>query len=85
MLGFIIGAASGVIQFWMLSKFTGAIILGKLNSKVVLFAVSQFILPLIVLLCCSLLLPLSLLWAGVGMAVSLIFCAVIKFLLTPKA
>jgi hypothetical protein len=80
LLGFIIGSASGVVQFWMLSKFVGSVISGNLNTNAVLFAVSQFLLPLITLLSCGLLISQSLLWAGIGMAASLIVGSIIKFL-----
>ena len=89
LLGLIIGAASGVLQFWLLSKFTAVVTDGntaggKLNNKMVLFAVSQFLLPLLVLLGCALLLFDGLLWAGAGMAASLIICAAARFLISRR-
>jgi len=90
LLGFVVGAASGILQFWLLSVFTAAATGGnaaagsKFNYKTVLFAVLQFLLPLLVLLACALLLFESLLWAGVGMAASLIICAVARFLISRR-
>ena len=82
MPGFIIGVVSGAIQFQMLSRFTCAISLGDINTKIVLIAVAQFLLPPVVLICCTLLLPQGLLWAGIGMAATLIICAVTRVVLT---
>ena len=84
MLGFIIGAATGMASYWLLYRFTCAVTCGKINNKVILIAVSQLFLPLIVLVCCALLLHQSLLWVGVGIAASLIICAVARFLFTFK-
>jgi len=84
LLGFFIGAASGVLQFLLLSKFTGAVTGGKFNNKMVLLAVSQFLLPLLVLLGCAFLLFESLLWTGIGMAGSLIICAVVRFVVSRR-
>ena len=84
MLGFIIGTASGIGQFWLLSRFSAAITRGKINNKVVILAISQFLLPIIVLVCCALLFPQNLLWIGAGMAASLIICAAVRFLFVLK-
>ena len=84
MLGVIIGAASGIVQFLLLSSFTRAATHGKISGKAVFIALFQFLLPLIVLLCCALLLSQSILWTGVSMAASLTICAVSRFLLTLK-
>jgi len=85
MPGFVIGAAAGAVQFWILSKFTGAVIRGRFGNKTVLFAIVQFLLPFIVLLGCAFLLPGSLLWAGVGIAASLTISALIRFLITIRS
>ena len=86
LLGFFLGAASGVIQFWMLSRFTKAVTNSQgrisFNNKFVLLAVSQIFFPMIILACCALLLRQSLLWIGVSMAASLIVCAIARFLST---
>ena len=81
LLGSIIGAASGVLQFWMLSKFTKAVTDGGFDKKAVMFGVIQFFLPLAVLLGCAFLLDGALLWAAAGMAAVLIVASFIKFLL----
>jgi len=84
LIGFIIGAASGAAQFMMLSKFTNAVTGGALNIKAALFGISQFFLPLVVLLCCAMLLPDGLMWSGIGMAASLIICSLVKFIRSLK-
>ena len=84
MLGFIIGAISGVIQFLLLSKFIDEITRGKMTNKAVIFAVSQFLLPLIVLISCALLLSQSLLLTGISMAATLIILAIIKLFLSVR-
>lgn len=85
MLGLVIGAASGAVQFWMLLKFVNAVTGGILNTKAVLLGVFQFFLPLVVLLSCALLFPGSLLPAASGMAGALIICAVTRFLITIRS
>lgn len=76
MPGLFIGIASGAFQFWMLSRFTRSVTTGKFGVKTVPIAVAQFLFPFIVLIGCAFLLTDGLLWAGVGMAVVLIACAV---------
>lgn len=83
--GLIIGAASGAIQFLILSKFTRAVTGGTLSVKSALFGVLQFFLPLIVLLGCALLFPKGLMWSGIGMAATLIACALVSFILRLKS
>ena len=85
LLGLIIGVVSGVLQYWMLSKFTGAVTGGALDNKAVLFGVGQFLLPLAVLLCCAFVLNDSLLWAAIGMAASLTLCALARFVIARSA
>ena len=89
MLGFLVGAASGILQFWLLSGFTAGVTGenaagSKFSYKTVLFGVSQLLLPMLVLLGCAILLYESLLWAGAGMAASLIICAVARFLISRR-
>ena len=79
MIGLLIGAISGAVQFWMLAKFTASVTSGSITVKSVLLGVFQFFLPFIVLLCCALLLPDGLMWSGIGMAAELIICALLKF------
>ena len=80
-IGLLIGAASGILQFWMLAKFTKAVTGGALDKKSALLGAGQFLLPLAVLLGCAFLLNDSLLWAAVGMVVALIVCAVAKYIM----
>ena len=84
LIGLAIGAVSGVLQFWMLSRFTKAVTGGGLDKKAVLFGVCQFLLPLIVLLACAFLIRDSLLWAAIGMVVVLVLSSFVKFFLTKK-
>jgi len=83
-LGLAIGAASGVIQFYLLMKFTGSITGGKPGGKTVLFALTQFLFPFAVLLLCAFFLSESLMMIGIGMAAALIACAVIKYIFFTK-
>jgi len=85
LLGLIIGAASGVLQFWMLARFTKAVTGGGLDKKAVLFGVCQFLLPLVVLLGCAYLFYNALLWAAVGMIAVLVVCAVARFIFAKKS
>lgn len=85
MLGFIIGAISGLVQYWLLSKFTGNVTRGKASGKTVLFAITQFLLPFVVLVGVAFLLPDDLMFAAIGMASALIVGAVIKFFFASKA
>jgi len=84
-LGFVIGAVSGTVQFFLLSKFTGAVTGGKSGKRTVLFAVTQFLLPFAVLLSCAFLLSDGLLLVGIGMAAALIVCAAVRFFITSRA
>ena len=84
LIGLIIGVVSGILQFWMLVRFTKAITGDGLDKKAVLFGVCQFLLPLIVLVGCAFLLRGSLLWAAIGMVVVLVSCSTIKFVFIKK-
>ena len=85
MLGFLIGAVSGVIQFYLLLKFTTSVSGGKISGRTVIFAITQFLFPFAVLLLCALFLNENLMWVGIGMAASLIISAVVKFVFMSKA
>ena len=85
MLGFFIGAVSGAIQFYLLLKFTTSLSGGKMGTRTLIFAITQFLFPFAVLVACAFLLSDALMWVGIGMAASLIICAVVKFVLTSKA
>ena len=78
--GLIIGAASGVLQFWMLAKFTKAVTGGGFDKITALLGVAQFFLPLAVLLGCAFLLNGALIWAAAAMAAVLVIASFIKFL-----
>ena len=84
MIGFFVGVASGVVQYLLLQKFTGFVSKGKLNGKAIMFAIVQFLFPFAVLVACAFLLGESLMWVGIGMAASLIICAVVRFVITAK-
>ena len=79
LIGLILGAASGVVQFWLLALFTRAVTGGGLDRRAVFLGVFQFFLPFAVLVGCAFLLRDALLWAGVGMAVSLSLLALIRY------
>jgi len=83
-LGLFIGVISGTVQFFLLSKFTGALTTGKMNNKTILFAITQFLFPFAVLVVTAFLLQDSLMWTGIGMGVALLICAAIKFILTSR-
>ena len=85
MLGFIIGAVSGVVQYLLLSKFTGSLTGSKFGKKTVLFAVTQFLFPFAVLVVCAFLLSDELLLVAIGIASALIISAVIKYIVTQKS
>jgi len=84
-LGFIIGAVSGIVQFFLLSKFTSSVTGGKSGKRTVLFAITQFLLPFAVLVVCAFLLSSELMLAGIGIAAALIICAAVKFFIVSKA
>ncbi|MCL2426975.1 MAG: hypothetical protein FWD05_11645 [Oscillospiraceae bacterium] len=82
-----IGVVAGVIQYLLLQLFTGTLTKGKgkVGGRSVLYALTQFLFPFIVLVVCALLLVDSLMWVGIGMASALIICAVTRFIITAKA
>lgn len=80
MIGFLIGAASGALQFWLLSRFTRAITGGGFNAKSALMGAGQFFLPIAVLLAIAAFMREWLLAAALGMAAALIGCALAKFI-----
>ena len=83
-LGLVIGLVSGIVQFVLLAKFTGAVTGGAFSKKSVLFALSQFLLPMVVLLCCAAFLKKSLIWAAVGITVALVALSLVRFRLAKK-
>jgi len=80
MLGFIIGVASGAIQYFLLTKFTGSVTSGKLTNKAVLFGLVQFLLPFTVLVGIAFLLPDELMLAAIGMGGALLVSAIVRFI-----
>ena len=84
MLGFFIGAASGTVQYFLLSRFTRSVTGGKFGKKGVLFAITQFLFPFTVLLICAFFLSAELLMIGIGMAASLVVCALVRFFIVSK-
>ena len=85
MLGFVIGAVSGTVQYFLLSKFTGSVTGGKFGKKGVLFAITQFLFPFTVLFISAFFLSAELLMIGIGMAASLVVCALVRFFMVSKA
>ena len=83
-LGLFIGIASGVVQFFLLLKFTTSVTGGKVSGKTVIFAVTQFLFPFAVLLSCALFLNVNLMWVGIGMAAALVGSAIVKFVILSK-
>jgi len=81
-----IGLVAGVVQYLLLQKFTGSVTKdqGKSRGRGVAFALAQFLFPFVVLVACALIYADSLMWVGIGIASSLIVCAVIKFIITSK-
>jgi len=81
-----IGVIAGVIQFLLLQLFTGTLSKskGKVSGRSVLFALTQFLFPFVVLVACAFLLVDSLMWVGIGMASALIICAVTRFIITAR-
>jgi len=80
----LIGVATGAVQFFLLFKFVTSVTGGKTGTKTLLFAITQFLFPFAILVICAFLLPDSLMWIGIGIAASLITCAVVKFVLFSK-
>ena len=79
-IGLLVGIVTGIIQFYLLQKFTGAVSMGKITNKTVIFALTQFLFPFAVLVVCAFLIGDSLMWVGIGIAAALITCAVIRFI-----
>jgi len=83
-IALIFGIATGVVQFFLLYKFVTSVTGGKTGSKTLIFAVTQFLFPFVILVICAFLLPGGLMWLGIGAAASLITCAVVKFVFMNK-
>lgn len=85
MLGFVIGAVTGAVQYFLLSKFTGGLTRGKVTGKTILFALIQFLMPFIVLVAVAFLLRDQLVFTAIGMASALMISAIVKFIFVSKA
>jgi len=79
MIGLLIGFLSGAVQFFLLQKFVGTLSKGQVSNRTVIFAVTQFLFPFIVLVICGFFIGDSLLWVGIGMAAALIAGGVLRF------
>ena len=79
-----VGLATGVVQFLLLYKFVTSVTGGKAGIKTLIFAITQFLFPFVILLTCAFMLPGGLMWLGIGTAASLVTCAVIKFVFMTK-
>lgn len=79
-IGFIIGIIAGFVQFLMLFKFTSSVTGGGFSGKSVIYAVIQFLIPLAVLLLCAFVFRELLLPTAIGITVSLVSGAIIRFL-----
>ena len=79
MIGFLIGAAAGAVQFWTLIRFARLITSSDAMKQAVLFGLLQFFIPLVVLVCVGLLAENYLLPAAIGIAAVLIVGALAKY------
>jgi len=75
----LIGVVTGIVQFYLLYKFVTSVTGGKAGTKTIIFAITQFLFPFAILVICAFLLPNSLMWVGIGVAASLITCAILRF------
>lgn len=92
-LGLIIGAAVGAVQFLMLSRFTAKVTEsaknaardnteGGMGGGFMLTGIFQWILPFAALILVGLFYRDALMWAGVGMATVLIVSVIVKIIMT---
>jgi len=80
----LIGIVTGGVQFFLLYKFVTSVTGGNVGIKTLVFALTQFLFPFAILVICAFLLPNSLMWVGIGIAASLITCAVVRFVKVSK-
>ena len=85
MLGFIIGLASGTVQFLLLLKYTGSAKKGKAGIKTILFLVTQFLLPFTVLVAYAIFLGDDILLVVAGMAAVIVVGSLIRFFIVSRA
>jgi len=79
-----VGIATGAVQFFLLYKFVTSVTGGRTGIKTLIFAVTQFLFPFAILVILAFLLPNNLIWAGVGIAASLITSAILRFIKVQK-
>lgn len=82
--GFFIGLAAGLVHFYVLSRFTAMVTGGSFTMRTAALGIVQFLIPMAALLLCALLLRGQLLWAGIGMAGTLITSSTVKLILTGR-
>ena len=80
----VVGIATGAVQFFLLYKFVTSVTGGKIGTKTLIFAVTQFLFPFAILVILAFMLPNNLIWAGIGIAASLITSAVLRFIKVQK-
>ena len=85
MLGFFIGVVTGIVQFLLLTKFTGAVTKGKMTGKTVIFAVTQFLFPFAVMVLCAFFIVDSLMFIAIGIASAMICGAVARYIITSRS
>ncbi len=79
MIGLSIGIVSGLLQFWLLTKFVKGITSGSVDIIYMSMGIVQFLLPAAVLVGVAFLRRQDLLLAGTGMAGVLIIGAILKY------
>ena len=80
LLGFILGAITGFIQYRLLSRLPGIVASGVFNRKTALIAIAQLLSPPVVILLIAYLLRGSLLWTVIGIFLSLGVLALRQFI-----
>ena len=83
-VGLLIGLVTGAIQFFLLFKFVTSVTGGKSSTKTIIFAITQFFFPFVILVICAFLIGDSLMWVGIGIASALIIGAIIRFVFASK-
>lgn len=84
MIGLFIGIAAGLFQFWLLSKFTKLITRGSMNPKALLLGLSQFFLPMLILVGVAFIKRQDLFLAAVGITATLIIGAITKHVINTR-
>jgi len=84
LIGFILGAISGIFQYRLISKFVGVITSGEPDRITKIIATAKFLLPFIVLLAAALLLRGDILWAVIGIITSPIVLTLSNYIRSGK-